>query len=221
MWESLASFNFKDLINMPWYVICTLVLLVALFAGIMIAGGKKWTVRRLAYAALCLAISFVLSCIRLYRMPSGGSVVLCSILPLVAFSFYCGVWQGLVLGVAYGLLQMLQGAWIIHPVQGFMDYIAAYAILAMGGLAVKLPVNERLKLPVGLIIAGILRWAVHVVSGMMFFSADALEAGQAPFVYSAVYNLFLFPEAILSAVIAFIPGVKSALERTLGNAREM
>lgn len=213
MWESLKGFYLKDLVGMSVPALVALIFLVVLGAALIIGGRQKWTARRLACAALCLAIAFVLSCIRLYRMPSGGSVVLCAILPLVFFSYYCGVWQGAVVCVAYGVLQILQGAWIIHPVQGFLDYIAAYGVLAVGGAAAFLPLPKRWKLPVGLILASVCRWAVSVISGLIFFSGDAIEAGQLPFVYSALYNSFLFPEAILCAVLALIPSVAAMLER--------
>lgn len=206
MLESLRSFYLKDLFALRPLTIVALVLLAALGVGLYLAGKKKWTSRTISYAALCIAIGFALSCVRLYRMPSGGSVVLCSILPLVAFSYYVGVWQGMLVCVAYGLLQMLQGAWIIHPVQGLLDYLVAYAVLAVGGVTRRLNLPERSRLPLALVIAGVLRWAVHVLSGMTFFAQDALDAGQVPMLYSMAYNAFLFPEVILSALVALIPG---------------
>lgn len=218
---NVRGFYLKDLFGMQWYTILTIVLLIALGVGLVVGGRKTWNARKLSYAALCLAISFILSCIRLYRMPAGGSVVLCAMLPLVAFSFYCGFWEGLVLCVAYGLLQVVQGAWIVHPIQGILDYIIAFAVLALGGLASRLPLPKRWRLPAGVLIAGIARWAVHVISGVVFFAQDAIDAGQIPFVYSAGYNMFLFPEMILSAIIAFIPGFNRIFKplEEIGSAR--
>ena|GEM_PF-333131 len=200
-----------ELVLSGWYypvviLLCALVV-VALFLG----GRQKWDGRSLAYAALCIAIGFVLSTIRLYRMPAGGSVVLCAILPLVAFSVYAGVWRAILVCVAYGLLQMLQGAWIVHPVQGALDYIVAYAVLGLAGLVNYVKIPERWKLPAALVFTGILRWAVHVISGLVFFAADA-PPEQGPLLYSALYNLFLFPEVILAVVITLIPGFTRMFE---------
>ena len=39
-------------------------------------------------------------------------------------------------------------------------------------------------------------------------AADAIDAGQAPFVYSGLYNLFLLPEAVLCAVVAATPAFR-------------
>ena len=47
---------------------------------------KKWNAKVLAFGALSIALSFVLSCIRLFRMPNGGSVTPASMLPVMLFS---------------------------------------------------------------------------------------------------------------------------------------
>jgi thiamine transporter len=201
----IRGFYLKDLFALDWRVAAAIALL-ALTGFLLIRGGRAtWNGRAISYAAMCLAVSFVLSTIRLYRMPAGGSVVLCSMLPLVAFSVYLGVWRAAVLCVAYGFLQLAQGAWIVHPAQGALDYIVAYAALALGGLVQIVKIPEKYKLPAALALTGVIRWAVHVLSGMIFFASYAPD-GQSPFMYSAIYNAFLFPEVVLSIVLALIPG---------------
>ncbi len=66
---------------------------------------KQWNARTVAFGALSVALSFVLSCIRLYRMPQGGSVTPGSMLPLMLFSTAFGVGPGLLTGMAEGRLQ--------------------------------------------------------------------------------------------------------------------
>lgn len=207
---NIRGFVLKDIYGMSTPALIALIGFVVLGVCLLAAGKNKksWNARSLAQAALCIAIAFILSCIRLYRMPNGGSVVLCSMLPLIAFSAAAGFGRGLVACVAYGLLQIAQGAWIVHPVQGFLDYIASYAMLCLGFLAPMLPVPEKWKLPVSCIIAALGRWLMHVVAGTVFFASDAIDAGQAPFVYSALYNLFLAPEAVLCAVVAATPAFR-------------
>ncbi|MBQ3222950.1 MAG: energy-coupled thiamine transporter ThiT [Clostridia bacterium] len=207
---NIRGFVLKDIFGMSTPALIALIGFVVLGVCLVATGKNKknWNARSLSQAALSIAIAFILSCIRLYRMPNGGSVVLCSMLPLIAFSAAAGFGRGLVACVAYGFLQIAQGAWIIHPVQGFLDYIASYAMLCLGCLAPKLPVPENWKLPVSCIIAAFGRWLMHVIGGVVFFSADAIEAGQAPFVYSGLYNLFLAPEAVLCAVVAATPAFR-------------
>lgn len=208
--SNIRGFVLKDIFGMSTPALIALIAFAVLGVCLIATGRSKksWNARSISQAALSIAIGFILSCIRLYRMPSGGSVVLCSMLPLIAFSAAAGFGRGLVTCVAYGLLQIAQGAWIVHPVQGFLDYIAAYAVLCLGCLAPKLPVPENWKLPVACILAAAARWLMHVVSGMIFFASDAIDAGQVPFIYSAVYNLFLAPEAVLCAVIAATPAFR-------------
>ena len=56
-----------------WRTAATIVA-VLLVMGLVISRSKKskWTARRLSYAAMCIAIAFVLSCIKLYHAPQGG-----------------------------------------------------------------------------------------------------------------------------------------------------
>ncbi|MDO4739639.1 MAG: energy-coupled thiamine transporter ThiT [Eubacteriales bacterium] len=217
--NNIRGFVLKDIFGMSTPALIALICFAVLGVCLIATGKNKknWNARTLAQAALSIAVAFILSCIRLYRMPNGGSVVLCSILPLVAFSAAAGFGRGLVACVAYGFLQIAQGAWIIHPVQGFLDYVAAYAVLSVGAFAPKLPLPEQWKLPAACILAAFGRWLMHVIAGMVFFASDAIDAGQAPFVYSALYNLFLAPEAVLCAVVAATPAfrrVYAAMQRS-------
>jgi thiamine transporter len=203
---NVKAYYLKNLFALDWRVAVTIALL-ALTGLLLIRGGKmNWNGRAISYAAMCLAVSFVLSTVRRFRMPAGGSVVLCSILPLVAFSLYMGVWRGAVLCVAYGFLQIAQGAWIVHPAQGALDYIVAYAALALGGLVQSVRIPKEWKLPAALALTGVIRWAVHILSGMIFFASNA-PAEQNAFIYSAVYNAYLFPEVVLSIILTLVPGM--------------
>lgn len=202
---NIKGFVLKDLLKMSAPALTALIAFAAIAVLLALFGKKNWTAQSLAKAAVCVAVGFILSCIRLYRMPMGGSVVLCSMLPLIAFAAAAGLGKGLLACVAYGVLQIAQGAWIVHPAQGFLDYIAAYAVLALGCVAPVLPLPRRWKLPAACLIAAFARYAIHVVSGTVFFASDAADAGMLPFAYSALYNLFLAPEAVLCAVIAALP----------------
>ena len=84
--------------------------------------GKKLTTRMLVQGALCIALAFVLSYIKLFSMPMGGSVTLFSMLPIFVFAWMYGPAAGLLAGFAYSLLQVVQGAYVVHPVQFVLDY---------------------------------------------------------------------------------------------------
>lgn len=95
--------------------------------------AKKWNARMLAYGALSIALSFVLSYIRLFRMPQGGSITPGSMLPLLLFSAAFGAGPGVVAGLAYGLLQYLQGGDFLNVWQFLLDYPIAFAALGLAG----------------------------------------------------------------------------------------
>ena len=126
-----------------WIAIGTL---AALAAILLIIGRsrKQWNARTVAFGALSVALSFVLSCIRLYRMPQGGSVTPGSMLPLMLFSAAFGVGPGLLTGMAYGLLHYLQGGWFLNIWQFLLDYVLAYAAMGLAGLARQLAKIEWL-----------------------------------------------------------------------------
>ena len=93
----------------------------------------KTDVRALTYGALCMAMSFVLSYIKLYSMPLGGSVTLASMLPLLWYSNKFGMRNGFIAGAAYGLLQLIQKPEIYHWVQVLLDYPLAFMMLGLAG----------------------------------------------------------------------------------------
>ena len=166
----------------------------------------KWNAKMLAYAALCIAISFVLSYIRLFRMPQGGSITPASMLPVMMFAYAFGFGPGLVCSMAYGVLQMFQDMYIVGWVQATLDYVLAFGSLALVALfrGWKSPLNFS----VGVVVAGIARVFFHVLSGVVYFAEYAPE-GMDPLVYSLGYNLSsVGVDALICAVIAFIPGVR-------------
>ena len=166
----------------------------------------KWNAKMLAYAALCIAISFVLSYIRLLKMPQGGSITPASMLPIMMFAYAFGFGPGLVCSMAYGVLQMFQDMYIVGWVQATLDYVLAFGSLALVALfrGWKSPLNFS----VGVVVAGIARVFFHVLSGVVYFAEYAPE-GMNPLVYSLVYNLSsVGVDALICAVIAFIPGVR-------------
>ena len=166
----------------------------------------KWDAKMLAYGALCIAISFVLSYIRLLHMPQGGSITPASMLPVMMFAYAFGFGPGLVCSMAYGVLQMFQDMYIVGWVQATLDYVLAFGSLALVALfrGWKSPLNFS----VGVIVAGIARVFFHVLSGVVYFAEYAPE-GMDPLVYSLAYNLTSAGvDALICAVIAFIPGVR-------------
>ena len=205
--ESTVSRMFGDLTGMHWYTAAILVVLIAMGLVISLSKKSKWTARRLSYAAMCIAIAFVLSCIKLFRMPQGGSVTPAAMLPLIMFALACGPVQGLTVGCAFGLLQLIEDPYVIHPIQLLCDYPLAYGAMALCCLACLIPEEKSyFRLPVAVLLGYFARLVMAVISGVVFFAEYAGD--QNAFVYSVVYNIgYLVPEMAIALVISLIPGM--------------
>lgn len=205
--EPQVSPVIKNLVELPWYTWVLLALLVV--TGVILGVGTKkttWNSRRIAMGAMCIAIAFVLSCIRLFRMPQGGSITPASMLPLVLFMVACGPLQGFVVGCAYGLLQLITDPYVIHPVQMLLDYPLASGAMILCCLAVLLPIDKRWQLPVAVLLAGIGNYIMAVLSGSIFFAEYAGE--QNAWIYSLTYNIsYLGPNVLVCMLVACIPGM--------------
>lgn len=197
--------KFAEISPVVWGILAALVILgVVLF--FVTRDSKKWTTRMLANAALCIALAFVLSYIRLYKLPQGGSITLASMLPLFLFAYAYGVAPGMLVGAAFGILQFIQDAYFVHPIELLLDYPLAFALLGLAGLANRF--SDKWGLIPGIILGTFGRFVCAFLSGVIFFGMYAPE-GQSVLVYSAVYNgFYLIPEAIICIVLAMVPQIR-------------
>ena len=108
--------------------------------------SKPSRTQTLVYGALSITLAFVLSYFKLFSLPLGGTITLLSMLPIFAYAAYFGPLYGYTAAFAFSLLQVVQGAYIVHPVQFILDYFVAFTLL---GTAAFFPKN----LPVGAAIA--------------------------------------------------------------------
>ena len=210
------SFKFEDVTLTGWILLAVLIACgVALLA---IARNKqKWTPQMLANAAICMALSFVLSYIRLFKLPQGGSVTPASLLPILAFAYYYGTVPGLVVGIAYGFLQMIQDPWIVGAVQAALDYPLAFGCIAFAGVFGQMQRkhgwNELASWLAAVLAVGLGRFICHVLSGVVFFADYASGTGMSPLVYSLSYNSFVFVDLAICLVVVAFPQVRKALAR--------
>ncbi len=212
--ETVLQQMLGNLTGMHWYT--AVIVVVLLVMGIMLTKKSQWTTRRLAYAAMCIAIAFVLSCIKLFRMPQGGSVTPAAMLPLILFCMACGPVQGLAVGCAFGLLQLIEDPFVIHPVQLILDYPAAYGAMCVACLANLLPEKaKRFRLPLGVALGYVARLVMAVLSGVIFFAEYAGD--QNVILYSLGYNAaYLAPEMGIAVLISLIPGMARLVETIRG-----
>lgn len=188
----------------------TVSVLVAIFVLTIILAvvGKKthYNTKVIVYGGLCVAISFVLSYIRLYRWPQGGSITLASMLPMFVYSYIFGPAAGISAGAVYGLLQLIQDPYILHPVQVLLDYIIAFAAMGLSGFA-------RDNVSLGVVLGGFGRFFSSFLSGVIFFGSYAPD-GVSPILYSiAVNGMIIGTDALICFIISLVPQVREVIER--------
>ena len=174
------------------------VLVVVALGVVLLAAGKtagKWNARMIAFGALSIALSFVLSCVRLYRMPQGGSVTPGSMLPIMLFSAAYGAGPGALVGLLYGVLQYLQGGWFANVWQFALDYLLAFAALGLVGLF-RSDKNPWL-LYVGMVVAALGRALSATLAGILFWDTAPLA--------SLIYNgTYLIPDTLICILLAVL-----------------
>lgn len=165
---------------------------------------SKSTTKLLVFGGMSIALSFILSYIKLFEMPQGGSITLVSMLPIMLFTFVCGTRVGIVCGLAYGFLQFFQGAYAAHWLSILLDYPLAFACLGLVGIIPKTIKSLNLRFSLGVIFAMLGRFLMHLLSGVLFF-AEYTPEGINPWIYSSVYNAsYLSIECIITLIIGCI-----------------
>lgn len=191
-WGSELTEKFNETNTLTWIAVGVILLLGAI---LLIAGKtrRQWNAKTIAFAALSISLSFVLSCFRLYRMPQGGSVTPGSMLPIMLFSAAFGVGPGLLCGLSYGVLQYLQGGWFLNIWQFLLDYILAYAALGLTGLYGKMP--KKGGLYISMILAALGRALSATLAGYVFWNTALWP--------SLIYNgTYLIPETAICILLS-------------------
>ena len=194
-------------VNQPVLYVSAILIIITLIALAFILDRNKkgLDTRCIAMAGITVAMSFGLSYIKLFELPQGGSVTLFSLLPIMIFSYMYGTKKGVFVCLIYGVLQAVQDPWIIHPAQFILDYPVAFASIGLSGVfrgIQKLEKFPQVTFLMGGIIASVLRFICHVLSGVFAFSAYA--EGLNPWIYSLGYNSFVFVDIAIVLVIGVI-----------------
>lgn len=146
---------------------------------------RKLDARTLIMIAMFAAIAFILNSIKIITMPYGGSVSCCSMMPILLLAILLGNRAGMLGGLVLGCLSIVNGAYVIHPVQFLLDYILPYIFLGVAGFW---GYQHKGKVLLGALIAVSLSVSCNIISGAVYFGSYAPE-GMNPWVYSIIYNL--------------------------------
>lgn len=204
---------------------------------------KTW---KITESAMLLAVAIVLELaakLIIPEMPFGGQVTFVSMLPVVLIAYRHGMKWGFAAAFAYALLEMALGAKTVSAAflpgyfgdgaligkaltMCFLDYIAAFTVLGLGGIFRNRIQNRSKALALGSVVALGARYVVHIVSGYLLFSSYAewyftqegfpswglwlvenLGEVTLGIVYSVVYNgMYMVPEILLTTIAALALG---------------
>ena len=168
---------------------------------------ERMSTQVLVYGALCVALSFALSYIKLFSMPTGGSITLASMLPLCVYSNRFGFKNGLLACVVYGVLQFLQSMYILSIPQVLLEYPLAFGMIAIGGLFRKLPVS--------ILVGCFLRFLCHFFASVIFWK-EYLDPSYNMWVASLIYNgIYMGIDTAICLVISLLPPFGKAIDRIL------
>ena len=197
----------EEILSRP--AVC-LALLGVLFIviGLVRMRHEKMSTATLVQTSLLLALAVVLEQLRIFHMPQGGSVTAGAMVPLLLIGYRFGVGTGMLAGFAYGMINMIQDPFILHPVQVLFDYPLPFMAMGLAGLS-----RQHFYLSTGL--AFLARFGCHFISGVVFFGSYAPE-GMSPVWYSLVANAtYLMPEMLICCVILKVLPVKKITEQAI------
>ncbi len=164
--------------------------------------------RILVESALMIAMSTALAYIPIFEMPMGGSITLCSMVPLLVVSYRHGVKWGVLASLVHGIIQMTLGmksvllCTTILAMLGciLLDYIIAFALMGTACLFAKGFKSRSVGVAVGAAVTGFLRFLCSFLSGILIWGGYAPE-GAPVWLYSLQYNgSFMLPETIITAI---------------------
>lgn len=178
--------------------------------------------------AVMIALSAVLSFIRIYKLPWGGSITLLSMLPIAFFSIRHGTKKGLAVSFLFSLIQLAQGisdglfGWGLSPLMLIscivFDYVGTFTAVGLSGMFRGKGVAGWIG---GTFTALLLRFVCHFLSGIVVWKTfgelwDGFSTENI-YLYSLLYNgSYMLPEIILTCIGAFllfrVPQTKKLLE---------
>lgn len=182
----------------------------------------KTKIQRMCVTAVLLALATVLSLLKPFPMPFGGSVTLLSMLPVVVIPLMYGTGWGIVSAFIYSIIQLGLdlGAvlgWGLTPYALIgtivLDYLLAFTFLGLAGIFKS---KSIVSIASGVVLVLALRFLMHFISGVVIF--DTFTNTDA-WIYSLTYNAsYMVPEFItttIATVILFkVPAVKRFIDKT-------
>ena len=186
---------------------------------------KNPRIKTLVECAVMIALATVLSMIKVYEAPLGGSVTLFSMVPIIVISFRHNTKWAIGTAFVYSVLQLLLGLGSVAYVPTVIgivlcilfDYTVAFSALGLAGIFKNLKADILVQVIIGSLFVCVLRYISHVVSGAVVWYEITKLGGWNELVsqvsmwpYSIIYNAqYMIPETVITVIGA--PAVAKVL----------
>lgn len=224
------SFFVTEIVDEEWgnyfeltgagYGALIMIMIAVLLAACFISGAgkeRKFNTKQLVFSAAAMALAMVTSMVKLFELPMGGSVTLCSMLFICLIGYWYGLSGGLMAAIAYGFLQLIVDPYIISVPQMFTDYVFAFGALGLSGVFS----DKKHGLVFGYLLGVFGRFVFTFLSGLIFFGSYAADYGMTAPIYSFVYNgAYIGAEVLLTIMLLFMPPVSKGLLKIKQMAQE-
>ncbi len=165
----------------------------------------------LTETALLIALSTVLSLVKIFELPYGGSITAFSMVPIMIVAFRYGTKWGMFAGFVNSLIQLLLGMSTLSYATSavaavaiiMLDYILAFSFIGLAGVFRNQVKDSGLSAVAGATLVCAIRYFFHVISGCTVWAGISIPTGAA-LVYSLSYNAtYMIPETIINVAMAF------------------
>ena len=166
--------------------------------------------RKLSLAGMLIALATVLSFVKLFEAPYGGSVTAGSMVPIILYSMMVDFKWGTLQALVYGLIQLMLG-WYAPPAQTFLSFVLVILldyVIAFGGLGAAGAISRKIGGRVGTVMGTLtplaIRYICHFASGILIWNSLAPQ-GQPVWLYSLLYNGgYMLWEAVITLAVVLL-----------------
>ena len=167
---------------------------------------SRLTLRALTEGAIFVALAQVISYLKLFELPQGGSITV-AMLPIFLYCARWGFGPGMLASFVYSVLQLLLDgayAWGWQSMLG--DYIVAFTVLGFAGLFHK----KKYGFFIGTVVGSLARFLVHYVVGATVWAEYMPETFfgmtmHSPWFCSRLYNgSYMVIDMVLCLVIGLL-----------------
>ena len=228
LYSNLLAVSEQTTETVKWISIGGVIVLLAVIALIgYFSKEQKASAKELAFAGICVALSFTLSVLKVKIFSSGGSVTFGSFVPIMIYAFVFGPIKGFIVGIIHGLLNFIESPYILSAATFLFDYLLAFVGVGIMGFFGKMSREKRAALPLvlGAICVIAVRLISHLCSGVIFFNEFGPDlafpswAVGNPWIYSFIYQCTYVPVdgAIAVAILILLckTGVLDQLIKTM------